>query len=95
MKIHLQHLLGSVVHDINGERAGRIEAARAEIRGEDCIITEWDLGPAALLSRLGIHAGRMTGFFSPRPPARVPWELLDVSDPKNPKLRCAIEDLPK
>lgn len=94
-KIHLQKLVGSIVRDPDGNVAGHIASAQAEIRGGECVITEYRLGPAAYLARLGISARRLLGLSGFTAPVRVPWNMLDVSDPASPRLLCKVDELPK
>ena len=90
--VHLELLVGREVHDSEGKRVGRILSVTAEREGEDCVIREYLLGPAALLRRLGITTLRLVGFRH-REPLRVPWDQLDLSDPEKPRLRCRAEEL--
>jgi len=85
-KVHLELLLGKLVRDTEGARVGRIRSVRAEMEGEDCVVRDYDLGAAALMSRLGISMFQRT-------PLRVPWEQLDLSDPEQPRLRCTVAEL--
>jgi sporulation protein YlmC with PRC-barrel domain len=91
--VHFELLLGREVHDSAGKRVGRILSVTAEREGGDCVIREYLLGPAALLRRLGITTLRLVGF-KHREPLRVPWDQLDLSDPKKPCLRCRVDELP-
>ena len=93
MNVRLQDLNGRHVRDSDGKIAGRIGEVVAERVGADCRVVEYLLGPAAFLSRLGITAGRMVGLIRRRGPLRVPWNQLDLSDPKKPRLRCRVSDL--
>lgn len=92
MKVPLQRLMHARVRDPEGRVVGRIYATKAEIRGADCVILEWHLGPAALLSRLGISAARLVGVFQ-RAPLRVPWDAMDLSNPEEPRLLRSVDDL--
>jgi hypothetical protein len=99
VKVHLEDVIGAKVVDRDGKNAGRITEVRAHREGDACIIDEWHLGAAGLLERLGIGTERLFGlplFGSARgrEPWRVPWQELDLSDPKRPRLRCSIEELP-
>ena len=91
--VHLELLLGRVVRDPDGKKAGRIFAVRAELEGEDCVVREYLLGAAALRTRLGLTAGRLFGWSVRREPLRIPWDLLDLRDPKKPRLLCAVDEL--
>ncbi|HEX3552121.1 MAG TPA: hypothetical protein VIA62_02705 [Thermoanaerobaculia bacterium] len=92
--VHLELLLGREVHDSEGKRVGRILSVTAEREGDDCVIREYLLGPAALLRRLGITTLRLVGF-KHREPLRVPWDQLDLSNPGKPCLRCRADELPR
>ena len=91
--IHFEHLLGREVRDPEGKRVGRILAVSTRRDGEDCVVHEYLLGTAALLTRLGISAQRLVGMKIRRKPLCVPWDLLDLSDPERPVLRCTREEL--
>ena len=93
-QVHVEILFGKRVRDANGKVAGHIESIRATWKGKDCVVEEFHLGTAALMEKLGITAGSLIGVGS-REPLRVPWDQLDLSDPDNPRLKCAIEDLKK
>jgi len=92
-KIHLELLLGRLVRDPDGVRVGRIFSVHAELEGNECIVREYNLGAAALLERLGISFLRIAGRPARREPLRVPWDLLDLSDPERPRLRCRLDEL--
>ena len=83
--VRFELLLGRVVRDPDGKKAGRILEVRVEPEGEDRVVTEYLLGAAALKARLGLSAGRE--------PLRIPWDLLDLRDPGKPRLRCALAEL--
>jgi hypothetical protein len=91
--VHFELLLGRVVRDPDGKKAGRILAVRAEPEGEDCVVREYLLGAAALRTRLGLTAGRLFGWPIRREPLRIPWDLLDLRNPKKPRLRCSLAEL--
>jgi sporulation protein YlmC with PRC-barrel domain len=91
--VHFELLLGRKVHDREGRRVGRILEVHAAPEGQDCVVREYLLGTAALLTRLGISAGRMVGLPLHREPIRVPWDQMDLSDPERPRLRCSVEEL--
>lgn len=91
--VQLELLLGRKVLDPEGKKVGRILAVRAEPAGEDCVVREYLLGTAALLTRLGLSARRLIGVPIRRKPLCVPWDLMDLSDPERPRLRCRVEEL--
>jgi hypothetical protein len=91
--IHFEHLLGCEVRDPEGKRAGRILAVSTEREGEDLVVSEYRLGTAALLTRLGLTAGRLIGLRVHREPLCIPWDQLDLRDPKQPRLLCPVAEL--
>ncbi len=91
--IRLQELVGSLVRDVNGEKVGHIRCVHTEEVGADCVISHFELGTAALLSRFGISAIHLFGLPIRRHPLFIPWHQLDLSDPKQPRLLCAREEL--
>jgi hypothetical protein len=91
--VHFELLLGRVVRDPDGKKAGRILEVRAEPEGEDCVVREYLLGAAALRTRLGLTAKRLFGWPVRGEPLCIPWDLLDLRDPKKPRLLCAVAEL--
>lgn len=91
--VHLELLLGRKVLDPDGKKVGRILAVRAEPEGEDCVVREYLLGTAALLTRLGLSAQRLVGVPIRREPLCVPWDLMDLKDPAKPRLKCPVKEL--
>jgi hypothetical protein len=92
VNVHVELLLGRRVRDADDKVIGRILAIGADRRG---VVEEFRLGPAALLSVLGISAAHIVGWPLSREPLRVPWQQLDLSDPEHPRLRCMLEELKK
>jgi len=90
--VRLQEIVGRPVHDVNGARVGCIRCVHADLVGDECVVREYEIGTAALLSRFGIS---LIGWPQHREPLCVPWAQLDLSDPQRPRLLCAKEDLPK
>ena len=95
--IPLELLLSKRVVDANGQSAGRIEEVCAEQQGEELVVQEYWLGPYALGERLAVWLPmlRWLGVGKRRRGYRVPWDKMDVTDPEQPRLRCAKEELPK
>ena len=96
-EINLELLLGRSVTEPGGRGAGHIHEIVAEQRGDEWVITEYQIGPTALLSRLSAYhiaaplfrllgADKDKGY-------RVPWDKLDLSDPDRPRLLCGLEEL--
>lgn len=90
-EVRLELLLGRRVLDRDGRAIGRLEEVRAERDGDECLITDYLIGPAALLERLAAPVLRVLGFRAPSHAAR--WEQLDLSDPEKPRLTCSVAEL--
>ena len=97
-RVRLQHLVGRLVHDTNAERVGRIEEVEAEQNADGCHVTVFVLGHAGLLERLSIRG--FLRLFAPRRAdkiaanaQRVPWQKMDLSNPKRPSLCCTKLEL--
>jgi sporulation protein YlmC with PRC-barrel domain len=91
--VHFELLLGRKVRDSEGKKVGRILAVLVANEGEDCVVREYHLGAAALLTRLGLSAGLLAGLPVHSEPLRVPWEKMDLRDPHNPRLTCPLAEL--
>ena len=85
-------LLGRKVRAIDGAVIGRIEEMRAEREHDYYVVTEFHVGPTALVERLAVRhfgltlPGRVHGY-------RVRWDQLDLADEDQPRLTCPVEDL--
>ena len=85
-------LLGRRVHAQDGRVIGRLEEFRAERENDYYVVTEYHVGPVALVERLAVRhfgftlLGRIHGY-------RVRWDQLDLENPERPILTCPIEDL--
>jgi len=88
----LDRLVGREVYTANHRRLGRLEEFRAERRGTSWIITEYLIGAAGLMERLGLGARLIVGI--KRPTGYIArWDQLDLSNPDRPTLTCAAESL--
>jgi sporulation protein YlmC with PRC-barrel domain len=95
-EVHVELLLSRRVVDFTGRSVGRIEELRGERDGSDVVVTEYLLGTDALLERLlgfflelpflRLLRGKDRGF-------RVPWNKMDLSDPKHPRVLCTRDEL--
>jgi hypothetical protein len=85
-------LLGRKVRALDGSVIGRIGEMHAEREHDYYVVTEFHVGPTALMERLAVRhfgftlAGRVHGY-------RVRWDQLDLEDADNPRLTCTVEDL--
>jgi sporulation protein YlmC with PRC-barrel domain len=97
-RVHVEHLLGRTVHDTNGRRVGRIEEIKAEDTSGGCVVSEFVLGREGLWQRLSFHgiAPLFIRALAKKGRARaqtVPWQQMDLSNPRRPKIRCAEDEL--
>lgn len=91
-QVALDALIGRVVRDHGGRSLGRIEEVHADTVDGVCEIREYVLGAGALVERLGAwRVGRwLLGRLGSRRSRRVvPWDELDIDDPRAPRLRSA------
>lgn len=98
VEVHVEQLLGYRVRDPDGRVVGRLEEFRVEVVDGEAVITEFHIGSAAVLERI-------TGFASELPflrhlpfkftEYRVRWQDMDLSDPRNPRVRVRRDELEK
>jgi len=88
----LDRLIGRRVLTGNNRAIGRLEECRAERRGDSWVITEWVIGSAGLLERLGLGARMILGLDAGRS-FIARWDQLDISNPERPRLTCSVEEL--
>lgn len=96
-EIRLELLIGRKVHDVNGEKVGRIEEIRGEKREKDCLVESYLVGASALIERLaawklvrpirGVLPKSVYSIY------RIPWQEMDLSDQHHPRLRIAKAEL--
>jgi sporulation protein YlmC with PRC-barrel domain len=99
-EVKIELLLGRRVFGLNGRAIGRLEEVKAEVRKGQGFVTEFHVGSYAALERLaGLRIGRtLLHFFHLRSKGggyRVAWQQMDFSDPKRPRLRCEVKELPR
>jgi hypothetical protein len=88
----LELLLGRRVQAPDGRVVGRLQEFRAEREHDYYVVTEYSIGPGALIERLAVRhlgftlPGRVHGY-------RVRWDQLDIEDPDHPRLTCAVDEL--
>jgi hypothetical protein len=90
--IRLDRLLGREVLTANNRRLGRLEEFRAERRGAEWVVTEYVIGVAGLLKRMGLATRLILGIGRARG-YTARWDQLDLTNPKRPRLSCAVDDL--
>lgn len=101
-EVPLHHLLGRTVRDPNGRKVGRLEELRAEIElhedGNDYVVTEFHVGSfGAIESIAGPYFARLLlrrlGRFVSYSNHRIPWDRIDLTDPRNPGTLDTVEQL--
>ena len=97
-RIHLELLLGRKVRDSAGESAGRIEEVIARQQDGECRVRAYMLGREGLLERLSITGVSLLflgllGAHRRGKAREAPWNQMDLTDVKHPKLRCTIAEL--
>lgn len=99
----LSDLVGRAVLDADGQRLGRLEELRAEVRllpdGVDYVVVEYHVGAYGALEALGgSHFARhLLRLFAPLiryRRYRVPWEWMDLADPDRPVVTRRAEEIP-
>jgi hypothetical protein len=90
-ELRVDRLLGRDVVDGNNRPIGRLQEFRAVKHGTGWVISEYVIGPAALLERLGVSARRLFGVHVAGRVAR--WDQLDISDEHHPRLTCPVNEL--
>ena len=97
-EVKAEHLLGRVVLDADGQRAGHVEEMVLADHDGECVLLEYHLGRYALLERLGagrlgasilrlVGGGRVYQGFA------VPWHQMDLRDPAHPRLTVRRDEL--
>jgi hypothetical protein len=90
--VRLDRLIGRKILAGNNRRLGRLEECRAERRGDVWVITEWVIGSAGLLERLGFGVRMILGLRAGRS-FIARWDQVDISDPERPRLTCSMDEL--
>ncbi|CAB3697326.1 hypothetical protein [Paraburkholderia rhynchosiae] len=91
-------LLGRQVLSREGTPLGRIEAIKVMRDGDAWVISEFHIGPDALLERLALGLlPRLLREAVQRKSRsrrhRIAWHQIDVNDPRHPRLVCSDAEL--
>jgi sporulation protein YlmC with PRC-barrel domain len=86
--VQLEVVIGKKVRDADGRKAGRLEEVHGDWQGEHCVITHYEIATSAFTFVL-----RLLGMYGSIKKLVVPWDKIDWSDPKRPRLTCRIADL--
>ena len=90
--LRLDQLVGREVYTANHRRFGRLHEFRAERRADTWVITEYVIGAAGLLERLGLGMRLILGL--ERAKGYVArWDQLDITNAERPTLTCSVQDL--
>ena len=90
-ELRVDRLLGRKVLASNNQPVGRLEEFRVDTRGREQVITEYIIGAAGLLERLGVGVRLLFGWKVGGYIAR--WDQLDIRDPERPRLTCRLDEL--
>ena len=89
-EVRVERLLGTRVRDSNGEALGRLEEMIVEIVDGEPVVTEFHVGPGAMIERVAGFV-RQLPFLRWLPGARrayrVSWQVMDLSNPSQPRTR--------
>lgn len=89
-EVHLEDLLGRRVRASNGRIIGRLEEVRAEWRGNALDVTEFLIGPGALVERLAI----VHWIFGRKPRTLVArWDQIAIGATGDATLTCKVDEL--
>lgn len=94
-EVQVELLLGCKVVADDCTPVGRIEEICAEERQGELVVTEYLLGAYAILERLSasLVARGFLNSLGLRSGYRVPWDKLDLTDVKCPRLTCSLSEL--
>jgi hypothetical protein len=91
-RLRLDSVLGCEVYAANNRRLGRLEEFRAERRGAGWVVTEYVIGAAGLVERLGLAVRLILGVHGPRGYV-ARWDQLDLSNPDRLRISCPVAEL--
>jgi len=84
--LRLELLVGRTVIDAKGRRVGRIRDIIGDRSASGCSIVAVLIAPARLLDFAWLVASAVGRHHDPNY-RRIPWDALDLSDPRRPRLR--------
>src|SRR4051812_49370168 len=85
----MDRLVGRPLVDRDGKSIGRIHELRADVN--DWTVTHFVVGVGGLLERLGVVLKLIVG--GRISPYVIPVDQVDLSDPKQARVRCARSEL--
>ena len=98
MDIKIELLVGTKVHDVDGVKIRRIEEIRVERQDKALLVESYLIGASALIERLSARTlvrpiRRLLRTRHIYSVYEVPWQDMDLTDPKRPVVRIAERDL--
>jgi sporulation protein YlmC with PRC-barrel domain len=98
MDIEIQLLVGTKVYDVDGNSVGRIEEIRVKREEKALLVESYLIGASALIERLSARTlvrpiGRLLRARHIYSVYEVPWQEMDLTDPKRPVLKIGQNDL--
>jgi sporulation protein YlmC with PRC-barrel domain len=98
MDIKVQLLVGIKVRDVDGKNVGRIEEIRVERQEKALLVEAYLIGVSGLIDRLSARTlvrpiRRLLRSRHIYSVYEVPWQEMDVTDPKRPVLKIAQRDM--
>lgn len=99
-EIHAELLIGRRVRAMNGRVIGRLEEIRTKQGARGCYVEEFLTGSYGVVERVAAFSiaravFHVIGARQKDSSYRIPWDRLDLSDPKQPRLRCEVSELRK
>ena len=96
--VHVELLIQPLVTAPDGRTVGRIGEVRAERRGDELVVEQYEIGRPGLLVRLTaaiLGSNLLRAFHVRRKPLGwcARWDQLDLSDPAHPRLTCPVDEL--
>ncbi|MGF6840118.1 hypothetical protein QF001_003985 [Paraburkholderia youngii] len=97
-QINIDLIVGRQVLTPDGSSRGRIEAIKLVQDHDAWMISEFHIGPRALVERLAVRwLPRLLRDVAQRKGRwrhqRISWDQIDVSDPRHPRLLCDVADV--
>jgi len=98
MDIKVELLVGTKVRDLDGTNVGRIEEIRVERQEKALLVEAFLIGASGLIERLSARTlvrpiRRLLRTRHIYSVYEVPWQDMDLTDPKRPLLRIAKREL--
>ena len=98
MDVKVELLVGTQVCDLDGKKVGRIEEIRVERQESALLVEAYLIGASGLIERLSARTlvrpiRRLLRIRHVYSVYEVPWQDMDLTDPKRPVLRIAQRDL--